>query len=87
LAQFSSLSTNKDGSVLYFSTPLKEKNTAEPTYGKIFSIDSSGLHLLYSRDITAQDKACSNAYNLTDYQHVFRRQGAGGLRTVLLPER
>jgi uncharacterized protein (TIGR03437 family) len=66
LAQFSSLSTNTDGSVLYFSTPLREKGTDEPTYGKIFSIDSSGLHLLYSRDIADRDKPCSSAYNLTD---------------------
>lgn len=65
-AQFSSLSTPRDGSVLYFSTQLKEKNTAEPVYGKIFQVDSSGPQLLYSRDITNRDKACSNAYNLTD---------------------
>ena len=65
-AQFSSLATPRDGSVLYFSTQLKEKNTAQPVYGKIFRSDPSGLQLLYSRNITDQDKPCSNAYNLTD---------------------
>ncbi|SPF43970.1 exported hypothetical protein [Candidatus Sulfopaludibacter sp. SbA4] len=64
-AQFSSLSTPGDGSVLFFATPLAEKNTAEPAYGKIFQFDSSGLHLLYSRDIANQDQPCSSAYDLT----------------------
>jgi uncharacterized protein (TIGR03437 family) len=66
LAQFSSLGTPRDGSFLLFSTSLQEKNTSEPAYGKIFRFDSSGLHLLYSRDIADRDKPCSNAYNLTD---------------------
>jgi uncharacterized protein (TIGR03437 family) len=65
-AQFASLSTPKDGSTLYFSTPLKEKNTAEPTWGKIFRLDETGLYLLYSREITDREKACSNAFDLSN---------------------
>jgi uncharacterized protein (TIGR03437 family) len=64
--QFSSLTTPADGSALYFSTPLRETNSAEPVYGKIFRLDARGLHLMYSRDITNRDNLCTNAYNLTD---------------------
>jgi uncharacterized protein (TIGR03437 family) len=65
LAQFSSLSAPVDGSAVYFATPLHEKNTAEPAYGKIFRVDASGLHLLFSREIANRNQACSNAYDLT----------------------
>jgi len=36
LAQFFSLATGADGSRLYFATPLRQKNTVQPTYGKLF---------------------------------------------------
>lgn len=49
LAQFFSLATDADGSRLCFATPLRQKNTAQPTYGKLFRMDSSGLKLQESR--------------------------------------
>jgi hypothetical protein len=48
--QFSGLATPGDGSRVYFATTLRQKNTTQPTYGKLFQVDSSGLKLLLSRD-------------------------------------
>src|ERR1019366_2598879 len=71
-AQFYSLATPADGSRVYFSTGLRQKNTTQPLYGKLFTVDSTGLKLFLSRD--AQIPAppppgtfpipLTNAYNL-----------------------
>lgn len=44
-AQFFGLATPGDGSTLYFATPLQQKNTTQPDYGKLFRFDASGLNL------------------------------------------
>ena len=49
-AQFSSLATPADGSRVYFATVLRQRNTPQPAYGKLFSVDSAGLKLFLSRD-------------------------------------
>jgi hypothetical protein len=49
-AQFFGLATPADGSRIYFATPLRQKNTTQPIYGKLFRVDSSGLQLLLSRN-------------------------------------
>src|SRR6266853_1420406 len=75
LAQFFSLATNADGSRVYFATPLRQKNTAQPTYGKLFRMDSSGLNLQESRIVQPPEPVpsgiagvgiyhLSNAYDL-----------------------
>ena len=42
-AQFLGLATPADGSRVYFATPLRQKDTTQPTYGKLFQVDNSGL--------------------------------------------
>jgi uncharacterized protein (TIGR03437 family) len=49
-AQFFGLATPADGSRVYFATPLRQKNTTQPNWGKLFTFDSTGLNLLVSRD-------------------------------------
>ena len=49
-AQFSGLATSADGSRVYFATALRQKNTTQPVYGKLFTVDSAGLKLFLSRD-------------------------------------
>lgn len=44
-AQFFGLAATGDGSRLYFATPLRQKNSTQPDYGKLFRIDASGLAL------------------------------------------
>ena len=47
---FSQLATNLDGSVLYFSTPMRLKGTSQYLYPKIFAWDqSAGVHLFEQR--------------------------------------
>jgi hypothetical protein len=70
--QFFGLATPADGSAVYFATPLAQKNTTQPTHGKIFRLDASGLQLTLSRDIEAPTPApgpmpvclTTNAYDL-----------------------
>ncbi len=52
-AQFSGLATPGDGSRVYFATPLRQKNTVQPWYGKVFQVDSAGLQLVLSREVVA----------------------------------
>jgi len=49
-AQFFGLATPADGARVYFATPLRQKNTTQPNWGKLFAVDSSGLTLLLTRD-------------------------------------
>lgn len=44
--QFSNLATTRDGTVLYFSSPLSLRGDDEFAYQKIFSIDPAGIHLV-----------------------------------------
>src|SRR5690348_1721773 len=41
--QFSDLVTTRDGSALYFSSPMNLRGDAEVPYQKIFRIDSAGI--------------------------------------------
>src|SRR5450432_541468 len=50
IAQFSGLATPGDGSRVYFATALRQKNTTQPVYGKLFTLDPAGLKLFLSRD-------------------------------------
>jgi uncharacterized protein (TIGR03437 family) len=50
-AQFFGLATPADGSSVYFATPLRQKDSTQPTYGKLFQVDDSGLKLVLARDI------------------------------------
>ncbi|MFN7934974.1 MAG: IPT/TIG domain-containing protein [Bryobacteraceae bacterium] len=47
-AQIANLTTNDDGSVVWFDTSLPRKNIDEPEQGRIYRLDSSGLQLLAS---------------------------------------
>jgi hypothetical protein len=47
-AQFSGLSTTNDGSRVYFSSSLPQRDTSQNFSSKIFMIDSAGLHLVAS---------------------------------------
>jgi uncharacterized protein (TIGR03437 family) len=49
-AQFFGLATPADGSRVYFATTLRQKNTAQPTWGKLFQVGASGLSLVLARD-------------------------------------
>jgi hypothetical protein len=49
-AQFASLSTTQDGSVLFFTTPLSQTGTDQPNHGKVFIVDANGVQLLQSRN-------------------------------------
>src|SRR5260370_31061345 len=49
-AQFFGLATPADGSRVYFATPLRQKDAMQPTHGKLFQVDASGLQLFLSRD-------------------------------------
>lgn len=71
-AQFSGLATPADGSRVYFATVLRQKNTPQPAYGKLFSVDSAGLKLFLFRDAQIPTPPppgtfpipLTNAYNL-----------------------
>jgi hypothetical protein len=71
-AQFSGLATTADGFRVYFSTALRQKNTTQPLYGKLFTVDSTGLKLFLSRDAQIPTPPppgtfpipLTNAYNL-----------------------
>jgi uncharacterized protein (TIGR03437 family) len=66
--QFYGLSTNNDGTQLYFSAPLQLSGTTnENPYSKIFRYDSAGLHFVAQMDpITLPNGSyvLTNAYNL-----------------------
>ena len=70
-AQFFGLATPADGSRVYFATPLRQKDTTQPTYGKLFQIDDSGLKLLLARDIvTLPPDPFGAGYLTNDYDLV-----------------
>src|SRR5258708_31068911 len=52
-AQFASLSTTHDGSVLFFTTPLSQTGSGQPDYGKVFIVDGNGVRplLVRNRDV------------------------------------
>jgi hypothetical protein len=48
---FTNLATNRDGSVLYFSSPLRLKESAQPSWPKIFVWTAQeGVKLYQQRD-------------------------------------
>ena len=68
--QCSGLAMPADGSRVYFTTTLRQKDTTQPTYGKLFQVDGSGLQLVLSRNEvlpptpTSNQGALTNAYDL-----------------------
>jgi uncharacterized protein (TIGR03437 family) len=68
--QFFGLATPADGSRVYFTTTLRQKDTTQPNYGKLFQVDASGLQLVLSRNVvppptpTSNQGALTNAYDL-----------------------
>src|SRR3954469_25404881 len=64
-AQFSSMVTNDDGSVLYFTTVLRQKATDQPNWRKVFRYDASGIHLysVIARDSSTYSDYASNYYD------------------------
>ncbi|MGC4055347.1 MAG: hypothetical protein QM757_41465 [Paludibaculum sp.] len=65
-AQFASLSTTNDGSVLYFTTPLTRTGTEQPSHGKTFRIGANGLEVVEIRTVTptAEGSRISNYYDI-----------------------
>ncbi len=61
--QFSDLVTTRDGSVLYFSSPMNLRGDAEVPYQKIFRIDSAGIHPAVQIERTGPP----NAPNLSNF--------------------
>src|SRR5688572_26208525 len=51
LAQSQNLVTNDDGSVLYFSSPLRQRGSAQFAHPKLFVMDSGGLRLYMQREL------------------------------------
>lgn len=49
LAQFQNLVTNDDGSVLYFSSALRQRGSEQPTHPKLFVLNAAGLRLYLQR--------------------------------------
>jgi hypothetical protein len=47
--QFSGLAASYDGSVVYFASTLRIKGSSQPTHGKLFVADESGVRLFRSR--------------------------------------
>ncbi|MBY0504540.1 MAG: hypothetical protein K2X03_11550 [Bryobacteraceae bacterium] len=67
LAQYASLSTNEDGSAVYFTTPLVQRGTTQPAWGKAFRLDAGGLTLQPFRErVFPREPGAfySNYYNL-----------------------
>ena len=68
--QFFGLATPADGSRVYFATPLRQKDTTQPTYGKLFQMDDSGLQLFLARNFVRPAPLfpgagyVTNSYNL-----------------------
>src|SRR5215471_3419923 len=70
-AQFPGLATPTDGKRVYFATTLRQRNTTQPTHGKLFQVDLSGLQSFFSRDevippprVNPAQPAQTNAYDL-----------------------
>ncbi|MGJ5815008.1 IPT/TIG domain-containing protein [Paludibaculum fermentans] len=65
-AQFASLSTTNDGSVLYFTTPLVRTGTDQPAHGKTFRIGANGLEVVEIRTVTptAEGSRITNYYDI-----------------------
>src|ERR1035441_3080640 len=49
-AQFFGLATPADGTRVYFTTPSRQKDTAQSPYGKLFQYGPTGLQLTLARD-------------------------------------
>ena len=54
MAQFESLSTTHDGSVLFFTSRLSQAGTNQPHYGKVFLVDSRGVPLLVRERVSSR---------------------------------
>src|SRR3982751_196577 len=69
--QFSSLSATDDGSTVYFVTRLRERGSSQPTHGKIFVADASGVHVVAAIEREAHtDVLGITQTNVYDFQSV-----------------
>ncbi|MCX6609971.1 MAG: hypothetical protein NTW74_03865, partial [Acidobacteria bacterium] len=64
LAQFSGLTTNYDGSKLYFVSTLRQRNTTQPLHGKVFSLDDREMKPSLILEQIKLDDYWSNYYNI-----------------------
>ncbi len=69
-AQFTSLSTNNDGSLLFFTTPLSQTGVGQPNFGKVFVVDSTGVRPWLLRTRLVDGNATGNAYTTNAYNLV-----------------
>lgn len=71
-AQFTGLSTNYDGSKVYFASSLKLRDSDQPNHGKLFVADVDGVRLFRSRaeSLLPQPPVgqCDSAGSLFDYR-------------------
>ena len=81
LAQFRSLVTTDDGSLLLFSSRLQLQGTTEYSWDKLFSIDSSGLSLYEQRQEQSEPSPSrlSNFYLMDDAD----LSGDGSIRALI----
>ena len=71
-AQFSGLSTNRDGSSLFFVSTLRLKGADEPLNGKVFVATSDGVKLFRAHEdqpypFTPGASSCNTADGFRDY--------------------
>jgi len=64
-AQFSGFASTADGSALYLATNYAQKDTGQPAWGKIFTIDSQGLRPLAIRERENTEPGYTNYYWLS----------------------
>jgi hypothetical protein len=69
LAQFESLSTTKDGSVLFFTTTLIQAGTDQPHHGKVFIVDGNGVRpfLITQREWWSGLSPLTPSYSYSNY--------------------
>lgn len=61
---YTGLATNRDGSVLYFSTSLRATGSDQPNYGKVFIADGTSVKLYASEEYSSA-QIYTNYYNLS----------------------
>jgi uncharacterized protein (TIGR03437 family) len=84
-AQFASLATTDDGSVLFFTTPLSQTGTDQPNHGKVFIVDANGVRLLQARnqEVLANDFLGHPAL-LTNFYDLVGVSAAGDLSQLAI---
>jgi uncharacterized protein (TIGR03437 family) len=89
VAQFESLSTPDDGSILFFTTRLRQAGTDQPAHGKLFIADHQGVRplMIRNRDWTPMELYGQPGLGVSNYYDVIGVDIAGDgsrLATVAL---